>query len=110
MLEARGYDGSDFLHEAQQVGLCAVEVVERMIHKAHYVQHTYALWQAFRRLKRNYGKDRLEAACKRLNNLEQVTCRALENVLKKGLDQQQAFEQIALPIIHHENLRGPQAY
>ena len=110
MLEARGYDGSDFLHEAHQVGLCAVEVVERMIRKAHYVQHTYALWQAFRRLKRNYGKDRLEAACKRLNNLEQVTCRALENVLKKGLDHQQAFEQISIPITHHENLRGPQAY
>lgn len=110
MLETRGYDGSDFLHEAQQVGLHAVEVVEKMIRKAHYVQHTYALWQAFRRLKRNYGKDRLEAACKRLHHLDQVTCRALENVLKKGLDQQQAFEQIALSIIHHENLRGPQAY
>jgi hypothetical protein len=110
MLEARGYDGSDFLQEAQQVGPYAVEVVESMIRKAHYVQHTYALWQAFRRMKKNYGKDRLEAACKRLSNLEQVTCRALENVLKKGLDHQQAFEQIPLPIIHHENLRGPQAY
>ena len=43
MLEARGYDGSDFLHEAEQVGPCAMGVVERMIHKAHYVQHTYAL-------------------------------------------------------------------
>ena len=110
MLETRGYDGSDFLYEAQQVGSCAVEVVERMIRKAHYVQHTYALWQAFRRLKRNYGKDRLEAACKRLSNLEMVTCRALENVLKKGLDHQQAFEQQSIPVIHHENLRGPQAY
>ena len=110
MLEARGYDGSDFLHEAEQVGRCAMEVVERMIRKAHYVQHTYALWQAFRRLKRNYGKDRLEAACRRLHDLEQVTCRALENVLKKGLDHQQAFEQLPPPVIHHENLRGPQAY
>ena len=110
ILETRGYDGSDFLNEAQQVGLSAVEVVERMIRKANYVQHTYALWQAFRRLKRNYGKDRLEAACKRLINLEQVTCRALENVLKKGLDRQQMFEQITPPIIQHENLRGPHAY
>ena len=110
MLEARGYDGSDFLQEAQMIGPFAVEAVERMIRKAHYVQHTYALWQAFKRLKRNYGKERLEAACKRLSNLDLVTCRALENVLKKGLDHQQPFEQVDIPAIHHENLRGPQAY
>lgn len=110
MLETRGYDGTDFLQEAQSVGPYAVEAVQKMIDKAHYVQHTYALWQAFKRMKRNYGKDRLEAACKRFHGLDRVTCRALDNVLKNGLDRQQPFEQSVIPHIQHENIRGPQAY
>lgn len=110
VLDTRGYDGSDFLQDAQRVGPYALETVEKMIRRAHYVQHTYALWQAFKRMGRNYGVERLEAACRRLSTLEQVTCRALENVLKKGLDRPQPFEQPTLPPILHENLRGPQAY
>jgi hypothetical protein len=81
-----------------------------MIQKAHYVQHTYTLWQAFRRMKRNYGKDRLEAACARLHSLDQITCRALENVLKNGLDRQLPFEQPTMNAVFHDNIRGAQAY
>ncbi len=110
VLETRGYDGSDFLNEAQNVGKHATLVVEKMLQKAHYVQHTYVLWQAFRRLKRNYGKERLESACQRLSTLDQVTCRALENILKNGLDQQDLFNQNTIPSITHENIRGPEAY
>lgn len=110
MLETRGYDGTDFLQEARSVGPHAVIAVEKMIQKAHYVQHTYTLWQAFRRMKRNYGKDRLEAACARLHSLDQITCRALENVLKNGLDRQLPFEQPTMNAVFHDNIRGAQAY
>jgi len=110
VLETRGYDGSDFLNEAQAVGVNALLVVQKIIRKAHYVQHTYVLWQAFRRMKKNYGKDRLEAACTRLSSLESVTCRALENILKNGLDKQDLFNSNQQHPIIHDNIRGPQAY
>jgi len=110
ILDSRDYNGTDFLQEAQNIGPHAVIVVEKMIQRAQYVQHTYQLWQAFRRMKKNYGKDRLEAACKRLSDLPHVTCKALENVLKSGLDQQGLLA-IDMPVItNHENLRGAQAY
>jgi hypothetical protein len=110
VLETRGYDGTDFLQEAQGVGTNAIVAVEKMIKKAHYVQHTYVLWQAFKRMKKNYGKDRLEAACKRLGGLETVTCRALENILKNGLDKQDPYTEDSLPMVVHDNIRGPAAY
>lgn len=110
VLETRGYDGTDFLHEAQGIGTNAVLAVEKMIKKAHYVQHTYILWQAFKRMKRSYGKDRLEAACKRLSSLETVTCRALENILKNGLDKQDPYTENSPPMVAHDNIRGPAAY
>lgn len=110
MLETRGYDGTDFMQEAQSVGPYAVEAVKKMIHKAHYVQHTYPLWQAFKRMKKTYGHERLEAACARLSTLHQVTCSALANVLKNRLDLEQTPEQAYIPPILHDNIRGPQAY
>lgn len=111
MLDIRGYDGADFREEAKNIGIAAVKVVDAIITRAHYVQHTYALWQAFRRMKRNYGEARLEAACKRLCHLPHVTCSALENVLKNGLDKQPDQTQLSLPLhTAHENIRGPEAF
>ena len=111
MLDIRGYNGTDFREEAKSIGIAAEKVVASMISRAHYVQHTYALWQAFKRMKRNYGASRLEAACQRLCHLEQVTCSALENVLKNGLDKQADQPQPGMQLYTtHENIRGPQAY
>lgn len=111
MLSMQGYNGADFKEEAAAVGEAAIKVVDSMIARAQYVQHTYSLWQAFKRLRRNYGTQRLEAACQRLCQLPHVTCRALENVLRSGLDQQDTLDlQMPLHFTPHENIRGPQAY
>jgi len=60
------------------------------------------------RLKKSYGKDRLEAACDRACRVGGHSLASIESILKKGLDQQEMKESNQSPVAHifHENIRG----
>jgi transposase len=113
ILKMKLYDGSDFLREAAHIGPFAEQVVNQMIRQAKYIQHTYTLWMAFKRLNKTYGSSRLENACKRIAGLPYVSCKNLNNILKAGLDFQPTFFDI-IPKennnSYHQNIRGREAF
>jgi hypothetical protein len=69
------------------------------------------MWQALKRLKRVYGRERLENASRKLSDLNNVTCKVLENMLSKNLDKDQhnLFTNVAVHGMH-ENVRGATFY
>lgn len=108
-IELGGYTADMFMEEAKSIGPHTTVLVEKMLKRALYVQHTSGMYHALIRLKKNYGKDRLEEASRMLHQLNNVTCKALENVLCKNLDKQEQ-EHLTTPIPSHENTRGASSY
>ncbi|GAB4161394.1 MAG: IS21-like element ISPsy14 family transposase [Planctomycetota bacterium] len=63
------------------------------------------------RLARQYGTDRLEAACKRASTYRLYSYKGVSNILKSGADRLDASKNApALPPIVHDNIRGPGYY
>lgn len=110
-IESGGYTSEDFMNEARMIGPFTTGIVEKMLKRVLYVQHSFGMCQALKRMKKTYGKDRLENACRKLSDLDNVTCRVLENVLSKNLDRDEQ-NLSSTPSIHgvHENVRGASSY
>jgi hypothetical protein len=63
------------------------------------------------RLGRQYGSERLEAACTRAVRLKLHRFQSVKSMLKNGLDRQPLPELVVMPTpVAHENLRGPDYY
>jgi hypothetical protein len=67
------------------------------------------------RLQDAYGKDRLEAACRRAANVPRPTLKMIRNILEAGLDKQPLLfdeepdeQEEQLP--DHDNIRGAENY
>ncbi|MCP4305055.1 MAG: hypothetical protein GY788_09315 [bacterium] len=81
-----------------------------MISKPHPHQGLHSCL-GLHRLSRRYGKDRLEAACRRALAIGGLSYKSIRSILKNGLDQQ-ALPEIAPPArtIEHGNVRGASYY
>ena len=64
------------------------------------------------RLQDSYGKDRLEAACRRAANVPRQTLKMIRNMLEAGLDKQPLLfdEEQDEQLPDHDNIRGPENY
>jgi transposase len=63
------------------------------------------------RLSRRYGRERLEAACRRALDRSVCTYRSIQSILASGLDQHAVPEPVSpAPAIQHTNLRGAEYY
>jgi hypothetical protein len=63
------------------------------------------------RLDRQYGAERLEAACTRAVRLKLYRFQSVKSMLKSGLDRQPLPELVPAPSpVEHGNLRGPDYY
>ncbi len=65
------------------------------------------------RLGRQYGNQRLEAACLRANHLKAFSYRTIKNILSSGFDRRPIESPETTPSTpgpHHENIRGPAYY
>lgn len=64
------------------------------------------------RLTKEFGNERLEAACKLALAADTVAYRSIHSILKNRLDQQplpESAEQLSIPI-QHPNIRGAHDY
>jgi len=60
---------------------------------------------------RRYGKDRLEAACRRAVHLQAHSYHSVKSILERGLDRQNVTESVTLlPPVEHGNIRGAAYY
>ena len=62
------------------------------------------------RLGKHYGKDRLEAACKRALAIGASRYKSIRSILENGLDREALPETKPAPAMMHANLRGSDYY
>lgn len=97
---------------ASKIGPSAAIVIERILVSRKHPQQGYRTCLGVLRLAKVYGDARLDAACQRALQINALTYRSIESMLKTGMDQKPLPapnpEQGTLP--SHENVRGPSYY
>jgi len=96
---------------AEQAGPQTASLVQAILEGRPHPEQGYRSCLGIMRLGRQYGDDRLEAACTRALAVSALSYRSIESILKTGLDRQPLPE--ALPLIPartHEFVRGPDYY
>lgn len=89
---------------------CAAVVRWQMEHRPHPEQG-YRACLGLQRLARNYGPERLEAACARAQSIRSPRFKTVDAILKSGIDRQAVKpqpSQTSLPL--HDNVRGADYY
>jgi transposase len=97
------------LNWAQSIGQKTLELTKHLLEKKAHPEQGYRACLGMLNLVRQYGEERLEAACRRAIYYQTLSRRSVLNILKNGLDTQllpiDELEQAVT--LHHENIRGP---
>lgn len=100
-----------FLSWAGETGEATKTVVGKILSKFIYPEQGFQSCLGIMQLGKTYGADRLEAACRRVQDLNEPKYRNVKNILETGWDQKPLPEkQPELPILEHENVRGATYY
>lgn len=75
-----------------------------------FTQQTFNACQGLLRLTREYGAERLEAACARALQGNARSYRTVRDILINKLDTQTAWQSDLFQMPDHDNLRGAGAY
>jgi transposase len=97
----------------KEVGPCCGEVVAKILATKPHPEQGYRACLGIMRLGRHYGRERLEAACRRAALLDACTYRSIHSILTSGADRRPvpSDEEVSTgPAILHENLRGRDYY
>lgn len=96
---------------AEQLGPATATAVQAMLSSRRHPEQAFRSALGVMRLGKDYGAERLEAACRRANKLGTCHYRSIESILKNGLDREVLSEQTALSLpADHANVRGPGFY
>jgi len=110
-LAQKGWDEEYFLKESTSIGENTVAAIRIILQQRTFIEQTYQACKGTLRLAKEYGKDRLEAACKRaLFYNTKITYGALHNILKRNLDTLPLQATLDFSLPEHDNLRGAGAY
>lgn len=108
----REWSPSQLLRWAETIGPATAAVAATILEHRPHPEQGYRSCLGLRRLGREYGPTRLEAACRRAQTIEAFAFKSVQSILKTGLDQQALPEPaptIPLPI-DHDHLRGTAYY
>lgn len=114
MAEQRGWTVDQLLQRAAWVGEYTRQAADRLLHGSIWPEQNFKTCHAMIRLQDTYGKDRLEAACRRAANVPRPTLLMIRKILQTGLDKQPLLfdeeqnESGQLP--SHDNIRGSGHY
>lgn len=96
---------------AGESGEATKAVVEKIMGRYSHPQQGFRPCLGIMRLGKKYGKDRLEAACRRALRLAIPRYRHIESILRSGMDQLPLEEAPpVLPALVHEYVRGAAYY
>jgi len=98
-----------FRRWAQTIGPHTAQVVQALLDSRRHPQQAYRSCLGLLRLGDRYGKDRLEAACRRALPAGIHSYKGVKNILDAKLDQVEPEEASTVVPSAHENIRG-QAY
>ena len=92
---SKGYNAAYFREQADGIGCHTRSAVDKILAAPKYVEHAYRSCQGILSLKRKYGGERLENACRRLSGCGAVTYMMIKNVLLRNLDREEPVEIVA---------------
>jgi transposase len=96
---------------AAKTGPATGAAVEAILRGRAHPQQGFRSALGLMRLGKDYGAERLEAACRRALALGAVSFKSVQAILKHGLDRQPLPNtEPTPPVAPHENLRGPKYY
>lgn len=106
-----GWDPQRLRNWAATIGPHTDAVIQHLLGGRQHPQQAYRTCLGVLRLAKDYGNQRLEAACSRAIDLKAPSYRFIDSTLKNGLDQQPSpvALQPDLPLAH-ANVRGPDYY
>jgi transposase len=95
---------------AEETGENTREVIERILISRAHPQQGFRSCQGIRRLGKEYGVDRLEAACHRALMINGLSFKSISSILKNNLDRQKVPRKLQIKKIDHSNIRGAKYY
>lgn len=106
---SKGRNAAFYLEEAGAVGMYTKKAVEKVLASPKYVSHAYRSCEGILSLRRKYGRDRLENACRRVSESGTVTYNMLKNILQGNLDKAEIHPD-ASSVPANEYVRGAEAF
>lgn len=95
---------------AADIGPHTAAVIEHLLGGRQHPEQAYRTCLGVLRMAKDYGRDRLEAACCRAIDLKAPSYRFIASTLKNGLESAETgAAQAELPLMH-ANVRGPSYY
>ena len=92
-------------------GNATAQLVENILASRPHPQQGFRSCLGIMRLGKEYGQERVEAACERALAIGGTSFKSIQSILKAGLDQRPLFEQHReTPPIRHANIRGSRYY
>ncbi len=104
MHERKGWNVDSFMNQAEVIGPATKSFIARILSSKVFPEQTFNSCLGIFRLGKQYGQDRLEAACKRAQDSPFANFGIIQNILKNGLDKTKESAQQRIPT--HENIRG----
>jgi transposase len=102
---------SRMMRHAASIGPATIALVEAIMKAKPHPEQGFRACLGILRLARSYGSARVEAACRRGNEIGATTYGSIASILKNGLDQAYAPEPTPeAPPIRHGNIRGTGYY
>ena len=97
--------------DAARIGPATIALVEAIMAAKPHPEQGFRACLGILRLARSYGSARIEAACRRGNDIGATTYGSIKSILQHGLDRAYAHDQPPEgPPIHHGNIRGTDYY
>lgn len=110
VVESQAWDDEYFLREASYRGQSVQAVIKRILESKVFYEQTYNSCLGILRLGKQYGTDRLEAACQRALHSSVVNFGLINNILKRNLDKVPISDPHQTSIPLHDQIRGPKAF
>ena len=95
---------------AKTIGPAAAQLAEVIMQRYQYPEQGFRTCFGILRLSKNFGEDRLEAACSRALAIRGFSYKSVKSILDSGLDQRPLPEKPHQLSIVHPNIRGAAAF
>lgn len=106
------WSADKFISWGQKSGVHVAEVIECIIGRKEHPEQGYKVCLGILNLSKEYGRERLNSACKRALYLDALSLKVIKNILTNGLENMEAETKSGrqLEMFHHENIRGSEYY